>query len=1132
MISEGLINEEYGTYDSPPQCLAAEGKIDVPMGGGTDTVYVQGVGGERRVMGECTVEFCVNGMRMVLRNVMIVPGLNATILSVSQAVKEGYEFVFNTSGVYVGVAGAGKRHKIGTIDNKLFRSVARVVTNSVPAVKVEEYYGDTRDTSVVNSEFILACEVVAEKENELLHKRLGHPSHPVLARMAREQAAQGIPAKYAIPEHKCGTCMRPKKARPAFDDNFESATGLLELVHADVMGPFQVPSLGGSKYALVIVDDYSRYSVVECVASKADVPEELLATLVRWQNQCGVTVRTLRTDQGTEFCNKIIDGYCKRKGIQHQLSAVYTPQQNGRVERINRTIMDKARALLIDSGLPHRLWAEAVKTAVRLYNVTLPVRKPLTPFEVFHGRKPDLTALRVFGCKAYMQKPAHKRKKLDDKAYVGSLVGYSQHSKAYRVLYRSETGALAIAESRNVDFDEKSRGPFVSKSRPCADVDVIGDTGECFGIASESDPDHHQTQAQEQAIFPAMNDETVMNAPANEHSLSGYAADSDGESTVAHSGASVYQEASSQDDLAANEEHEEHEEPQEDVPDLPAGPADVHVDVPVPQPEPMGSTTAADGVRRSVRVQRNAMYMADYSDELTDEPTSLAECQKRPDWPKWEEAVNKEVQALIELGSFTVVEREVDMNPIPTKWVFKIKRDEKGRVDKYKARLVAKGFKQLAGKDYDEVYAPVGKHATFRMLLTEAVNEDLEMIHLDVRSAFLNAKLQETVHLIPPHGFATKGKVWLLHKAVNGLKQSGRAWHLHLKQVLQEMKLTITHSDESLYIFKSVEDGRLTFVLVYVDDLMLVGPTHTVKKLKEILEKLLEIEDRGDAVHFLGMEIIRDRAEGTIWVGQSQNALGVLKKYGMQDAKARKTPLDANLPLMKLEGEADDQVKDTYQSMVGSLLYLANCTRPDLAQSVGLLARFMSNPSEDHLAAAKQVLRYLAGTVDYGLKYTKSESQLIGYCDADYAGDLDKRKSTSGFVFLRSGGAVSWSSKLQSTVALSTCEAEFISSANAIREALWLRNLLGDFRGQVECVKIHGDNQGALKLLHHPHAHQRTKHIDVAHRFAQDRVEMGEVKFEYIRTDLMVADCTTKVVPLKKFEENRGDMGMVRRSEK
>lgn len=341
------------------------------------------------------------------------------------------------------------------------------------------------------------------------------------------------------------------------------------------------------------------------------------------------------------------------------------------------------------------------------------------------------------------------------------------------------------------------------------------------------------------------------------------------------------------------------------------------------------------------------------------------------------------------------------------------------------------------------------------------------------------------------------------------------------------MGLTVTYSDESLYIFQD-SHGSKTYLLVYVDDLLLAGHEKTVFSLKEKLEERLDIHDLGNAKHFLGMEILRDRKNGNLWLGQKQNAQGVLEKFGMQDSKPRKTPMDANLPLKVFDGKADTDVLEPYQSLVGSLLYLANCTRPDISQPVGVLSRFMSNPSAEHLSAAKQVLRYLRGTADLGLLYTSKSANLIGYCDADYAGDLDKRKSTSGFVFLRAGAAIAWSSKLQPTVALSTCEAEFISTAAAIKEALWLRNLLGDFEGQVKPVLIFGDNQGALKLLHHPHAHQRTKHIDVAHRFAQDRVERGEIQCEYIQTNAMVADCTTKVVPLKKFEENRKDMGMSR----
>jgi hypothetical protein len=540
----------------------------------------------------------------------------------------------------------------------------------------------------------------------------------------------------------------------------------------------------------------------------------------------------------------------------------------------------------------------------------------------------------------------------------------------------------------------------------------------------------------------------------------------------------------------------------------------------------LGSVFGPDGRRQSLRHQVLVVHEHGLSDELTDEPQSLAECQGRRDWNQWKDAMQAELDSLIKHGTFTLVPRMEGMPLIPTKWVFKIKRDEKGRVDKYKARIVAKGFKQIAGRDYSEVYAPVGRHTTFRALLTEVVLSDLELIHIDVRTAFLNGELEEEIYVTPPPGYASSKHAWLLHKALYGLKQAGRAWHLHLKAILREMGLKVTYSDESLYILRS-PDGSVTYLLVYVDDLLIAGPKKTVYPLKDKLSERLDIHDLGDVRHFLGMEISRNRDKGTLWLAQQQNAKGVLEKFGMQDAKPRKTPMDANLPLQAFDGVADKEVLETYQSLVGSLLYLANCTRPDLSQAVGVLSRFMSNPSAEHLSAAKQVLRYLRGTADLGLLYTNKTSDLVGYCDADYAGDLDKRKSTSGFVFLRADAAISWSSKLQPTVALSTCEAEFISSAAAIKEALWLRNLLGDFEDKVKPVLIYGDNQGALKLLHHPHAHQRTKHIDVAHRFAQDRVERGEVICEYVQTDDMVADCTTKVVPLKKFIENRKDMGLV-----
>lgn len=418
------------------------------------------------------------------------------------------------------------------------------------------------------------------------------------------------------------------------------------------------------------------------------------------------------------------------------------------------------------------------------------------------------------------------------------------------------------------------------------------------------------------------------------------------------------------------------------------------------------------------------------------------------------------------------------------------------------------------------------KYTTARYMISEVVQHDLELIQLDVAAAYMHSSLEEDVYIKLP-GQLRDGKACKLNKALYGLKQSGRAWFKHLKKILMDLGLIITHADESLYIFKSTDAGNDTYILVYVDDLLLAGHRDIINWITAELKRKLQIVEKGDAKYFLGMEIVRDRHAGTLWIGQSQGAKDLLEKFGLKNAKGRKTPMDCNLSLQKYDGTATPDNLTQYQSMIGSLLYLANCTRPDLAQPVGMLARFMSNPSDDHMSAAKQVLRYLADTTTLGIIYKKSDPESItGYCDADYVGDMDKRKSTSGYVFVRSGGAVSWNSKLQSTVAMSTCESEFMSAAHAAKEALWLRDLKGELSGRVQPVTIMGDNQGALKLIHHPFAHQRTKHIDVAHRFVQDRAERGEIICDYISTDQMVADCLTKAVPLQKLLENRRDMGM------
>jgi hypothetical protein len=252
----------------------------------------------------------------------------------------------------------------------------------------------------------------------------------------------------------------------------------------------------------------------------------------------------------------------------------------------------------------------------------------------------------------------------------------------------------------------------------------------------------------------------------------------------------------------------------------------------------------------------------------------------------------------------------------------------------------------------------------------------------------------------------------------------------------------------------------------------------------------------------------------------------LVSKYGLTNCNGKATPLSISTKLIKEPDNPLDTTEYHYSELVGSLLYLSVCTRPDITQAVGALTRFMATPSMTHWQAAKGVLRYLAGTLNYGITYS-SLGNLTGYCDADYAGDIDTRRSTTGYVFISGGGAISWSSRLQPTVAVSTAEAEYMAAAHATKEALWLHKLMIDLEREPGTMLIYTDNQAALTLLKHPIASMRSKHIDIIYHFARERVARQEVEFQYISTDKMVADIFTKPLAETKFKMCCIGMGLL-----
>ncbi|KAJ9504623.1 hypothetical protein QJQ45_013610 [Haematococcus lacustris] len=503
----------------------------------------------------------------------------------------------------------------------------------------------------------------------------------------------------------------------------------------------------------------------------------------------------------------------------------------------------------------------------------------------------------------------------------------------------------------------------------------------------------------------------------------------------------------------------------------------------------------------------------------SDTPTVL-EALSGPHADSWREAMHTELASLHANGTWTLVERPSGARVLPTKWVLKIKRDATGAIEKFKARLVAKGFMQVSGVDVGDVYAPVSKHTTLRALLALAAARDMEVHQIDVEAAFLNGTLQpdEVIHVQQPEGFeeGSPNTVCRLQKALYGLRQAPRAWHAKLKQELEGMGFLASESDPALFMLP--RPSGTVYLLVYVDDCLLCtekGDFDSLNFVKQRLSSVFGIKDLGQTRWFLGMQISRDRAQGTLQLDQQQYIKELLSTYGMTEAHSKAVPMAPGTKLVK-EGDALDTAHHSYSALVGSLLYLSCCTRPDIAYAVGALARHMAAPTQQHWSAAKAVLGYLKGTASQGLVFGGNDS-LQGYCDADYAGDKDTARSTTGYVFTLHGAAISWSSRLQPTVAMSTAEAEYMAALGAVKEAVWLRKLMQDLGLPGTCVNIMCDNQAALQLLNNPMASARSKHISVHHHFARERAARGEVMFTYCSTSEMVADVMTKPLAAVKL---------------
>ena len=438
------------------------------------------------------------------------------------------------------------------------------------------------------------------------------------------------------------------------------------------------------------------------------------------------------------------------------------------------------------------------------------------------------------------------------------------------------------------------------------------------------------------------------------------------------------------------------------------------------------------------------------------EPQNTNECRQRNDWPKWREAMQAELHSLIKRDVFgPVVQTPASIKPVGNKWVFVRKRNENNDIIRYKARLVAQGFSQRPGIDYEETYSPVMDAITFRFLISLAVSEELDMRLMDVITAYLYGSIDSDIHMKIPEGFklpeavSTKPRSMLsikLQRSLYGLKQSGRMWYNRLSEYL--LKEGYVNNPICPCVFIKKSETGFAIIAVYVDDLNLVGTPEELTKTAEYLKKEFEMKDLGKTKFCIGLQI--EHFPNGVLVYQSTYIKKILKRFNMDKAHPLSSPMvvrsldvknDPFRPCEKGEELLGPEVP--YLSAIGALMYLANCTRPDIAFSVNLLARYSSAPTRRHWKGIQHILRYLSGTTDMGLFYSnKSKEKLLGYADAGYLSDPHKARSQTGYVFNYNGTAISWRSVKQTMVATSSNHSEIITIHEASRECIWLRSMI------------------------------------------------------------------------------------------
>ena len=1001
--------------------------------------------------------------------------------------------------------------------------------------------------------FSLANHASDPETPELWHQRLGHMNYQSLYRLVHQGCLQGINVPVAqlkqLHNDKCEVCVMAKHRRAAAPPREDRAEGIMHTLHSDVE-VYPEKGLDGSVYAVTLMDECSSNAGIVTLSHKSGVEESMKTMILRWESVTGKKAKYLITDRGGEYFGTSFTQWCNSKGIIHNKSPPKTPHLNGKAERLNQTLGDQVRAMLLNYNLAKQLWPYALRYAVLLYNVGWNKRLNVTRYQAFHGKVPNVRDYRTFGCKVFARLAESSRDKLDPKSDLGIYLGPANDGPGCQVLrFRPELKhkRYSVQVFRDVVTFEHLHDVchnLPSSYRwggeiplPVSGGPLTRSRAHEAAPPSLGDPDLQPlttTELQQRlslVVNPSMSvPESVQDAPDSGEN----AHDSDTPAVVRVSDnpqgvpthnvqrllPAYYSAAALFDShlntgkaMAYNATSVAKRKQISSCRPVPSE----HLCVPLLHVGPIVPITQAKAY-----YQQHPL------------PVTPAQAMSCPFAKQWLGAMHSELEALHANNTWTLVPHHPAMTVIPCRWVFVIKYDAQGAVSKFKARLVAGGHRQQEGIDFTETYAPVSRYATHRTFLSEAAWHGWQVHQLDITTAFLNGVIDTDVYMKQPPGFADgNNMVCHLQKCLYGLKQAPRVWYHTLKHALLELGFKCVPADTSFWVRHGEAMVYLTCV---VDDMMVASPNpaltqHIVKHILMVFKGV----NGGIAHHYSGFKLTWVPSLRAVWLTQTSYIEDMVAKfkplcdswqsrpYFPWPEGLRVTPtgtsLDPESPLL-------DVVMYHFRSGLGSTCWVAFTSRPDAAFYCSQLSRVANMPTVAHWDLLMRLMQYFDSTKHEGIKLGGRPQEVETFVDSSHGTGTSDGWPVRGHVVCVHGGPVSWASKTIRLTCTSSTESEYRAMSECVKEVLWMSQILSHFNVICRPLLIRGDNQAAINAVTSHAVTAHTKHIELHIQFMREKVEQGDIAFKHIKGSENPADIFTKSLGSVSFQKCKAAMGV------